>query len=116
MKSQYTKIRTQVKHKTADIYSNYHKLRAAKEERYHYKEAIVIADCATEVKLQVLLDHADSRLFKAQEDVITNTSDDERHVYSRRFATDFTSGSRARILGGSPSDEFRHDPTNSQST
>lgn len=93
MKSQYTKIRTQVKHKTADIYYNYHKLGAAKDERFHYKEANVIADCTAEVKLQALLEHAYSRLFKAQEDVITNPSEDERHVYSKRFTTDFTSGS-----------------------
>jgi hypothetical protein len=87
-KNQYTKIRTQVKHKTADTYSNYHKLRASKEG-YPYKEANVIADCAAETKLQALLD---SRLFKAQEDVITNLSEDEWHVYPRRFSIDFTSG------------------------
>lgn len=55
-KNQYKKVRTQVKHKTLDTYSNYHKLRAAKEERYPYKEANVIADCAAETKLQALLE------------------------------------------------------------
>jgi len=88
-KNTYTKVRTQVKHKTADTYFNYHKLRAAKEERYPYKEANVIADSSAETKLQALLD---SRLFKAQEDVITNLSEDECHVYPRRFSINFTSG------------------------
>jgi hypothetical protein len=61
------------------------KLRAAKDERFSDKEAIVNSDCTTEVKLQALLDHADSRPFKAQQDVITNLSEDECHVFSILF-------------------------------
>jgi hypothetical protein len=54
-------------------------LRAAKEECYPHKDAIVISDSVAEVKLQALLDHTLSLLLKAQEDFIATLSDDECH-------------------------------------
>jgi hypothetical protein len=72
-------VRRQAKQKTADIYPNYPRLRAAKEECYPHKDTNVISDSVAEVKLQAPLDHAVSRLLTALEEVIATFSDDECH-------------------------------------
>ncbi|KAF2905743.1 hypothetical protein ILUMI_00433 [Ignelater luminosus] len=51
-KNHYMKIRTQAKLKNADIYPNYHKLRAAKEQCYPDRNSTLISDSVIEVKLQ----------------------------------------------------------------
>jgi hypothetical protein len=60
-------------------------LRAAKEECYPHKEAVVISDSVTEVKLQALLDHTVSRLLKAQEDITATLSEDECQKLQKFF-------------------------------
>jgi hypothetical protein len=82
-----------------EIYPNYHKLTAAKEECYSHKEAIVVSDSVTEVKLPALLDHTFSRLLKAQEDVIS-TFQWTNATKSRSFSIAVTSGSRTGIHRG----------------
>jgi hypothetical protein len=69
----------------ADIYPNYQKLRAVKEECYPHNEAIVNSDSVAEVKLQALLDHTFSQLLKAQEYVIAILSEDDCHKLQKFF-------------------------------
>ena len=70
------KIKTQARLKGANIYSNYQKLKAAKEQCYPQKEFTVISESVAEVKLQALLDHTASRLVRAQELVIDSIPKD----------------------------------------
>ena len=75
-KSQYMKIKTQARLKGANIYPNYQKLKAAKEQCYPQKEFIFISESVAEVKLQALLDRTASRLVQAQQSVIDSISKD----------------------------------------